>query len=147
MITIQAKLTFPSKEDEQIVLDLMRRWSSCMRYAYNRLLEGSSRNTLKRELQGVFNLNSRYVDDAIMKAKSVLESCKERDENPSKVIFGGRGLFDKLKKRHINGKAYKRLRQEWQERRKGNLHSRGDRSKKGNFNTRIEIYEYTGYRG
>jgi len=71
MITIQAKLTFPSKEDEQIVLDLMRRWSSCMRYAYNRLLEGSSRNTLKRELQGVFNLNSRYVDDAIMKAKSV----------------------------------------------------------------------------
>ncbi|SFQ28956.1 transposase, putative, N-terminal domain-containing protein, partial [Caldicoprobacter faecalis] len=31
MITIQAKLTFPSKEDEQIVLDLMRRWSSCMR--------------------------------------------------------------------------------------------------------------------
>jgi len=140
MITIQAKLTFPSKEDEQIVLDLMRRWSSCMRYAYNRLLEGSSRNTLKRELQGVFNLNSRYVDDAIMKAKSVLESCRERDENPSKVIFGGRSLFDKLKKRHINGKAYKKLRQEWQERRKGNLYSRGDRSKKGNLNMRIEIY-------
>jgi IS605 OrfB family transposase len=140
MITIQTKLTFPSKEDEQIVLDLMRRWSSCMRYAYNRLLEGSSRNTLKRELQGVFNLNSRYVDDAIMKAKSVLESCRERDENPSKVIFGGRSLFDKLKKRHINGKAYKKLKQEWQERRKGNLYSRGDRSKKGNLNMRIEIY-------
>jgi len=141
MITIQAKLTFSSKEDEQAVADLMRRWSSCMRYAYNRLLEGSSRNTLKRELQGVFNLNSRYVDDAIMKAKSVLESCRERDENPSKVIFGGRSLFDKLKKRHINGKAYKKLKQEWQERRKGNLYSRGDRSKKGNLNTRIEIYE------
>ena len=141
MITIQAKLTFPSKEDEQIVLDLMRRWSSCVRFAYNRLLEGSSRNTLKRELQGVFNLNSRYVDDAIMKAKSVLESCRERDENPSKVIFGGRSLFEKLKKRHINGKAYKKLKQEWQERRKGNLYSRGDRSKKGNLNTRIEIYE------
>jgi len=139
MITIQAKLTFPSKEDKQIVLDLMRRWSSCMRYAYNRLLEGFSRNTLKRELQGVFNLNSRYVDDAIMKATSVLESCKKREENPSKVIFGGRGLFERLKKRHINGKAYEKLRQEWQERRKGNLYSRGDRSKKGNLNTRIEI--------
>ncbi|SFP92577.1 transposase, putative, N-terminal domain-containing protein [Caldicoprobacter faecalis] len=49
VITMQAKLTFPSKEDEQRVLDLMRRWSSCMRYAYNRLLEGSSRNTLKGE--------------------------------------------------------------------------------------------------
>jgi IS605 OrfB family transposase len=139
MITIQAKLTFPSKEDEQIVLDLMRRWSSCVRFAYNRLLEGFSRNALKRELQGVFNLNSRYVDDAIMKAKSVLESCRERDENPSKVIFGGRSLFDKLKKRHINGKAYEKLKQEWQERRRGNLYSRGDRTKKGNLNTRIEI--------
>ncbi|MBM7583287.1 IS605 OrfB family transposase [Caldicoprobacter guelmensis] len=139
MITIQAKLAFSSKEDEQAVLDLMRRWSSCVRFAYKRLLEGKSRNELKRELQGVFNLNSRYVDDAIMKAKSVLESCRERDENPSKVIFGGRSLFEKLKKRHINGKAYKKLKQEWQERRKGNLYSRGDRSKKGNLNTRIEI--------
>jgi IS605 OrfB family transposase len=141
MITIQAKLSFQSKEDEERVLDLMRRWSSCVRFAYNRLLEGFSRNTLKRELQGVFNLNSRYVDDAIMKAKSVLESCRERDENPSKVIFGGRSLFEKLKKRHINGKAYKKLKQEWQERRRGNLYSRGDRSKKGNLNTRIEIDE------
>ncbi|HBT19905.1 MAG TPA: transposase [Peptococcaceae bacterium] len=138
MITIQAKLTFPSEGDEQIVLDLMRRWSSCMRYAYNRLLEGYSRNELKRELQGVFNLNSRYVDDAIMKAKSVLESCKERGENPGNVIFGGRGLFEKLKKRHINGKAYKKLQRKWQEKRKGNLYSRGDKSKKGNLNTRIE---------
>jgi len=141
MITIQAKLGFQSKEDEQRVLDLMRRWSSCVRFAYNRLLEGKSRNELKRELQGGFSLNSRYVDDAIMKAKSVLQSCKERDENPRKVIFGGRSLFEKLKKRHINGKAYKKLKQEWQERRKGNLYSRGDRSKKGNLNTRIEIDE------
>ncbi|MDN5332095.1 MAG: hypothetical protein PWP45_1320, partial [Tepidanaerobacteraceae bacterium] len=71
MVTVQAKLIFNSNEDKQEVLDLMRRWTSCMRYAYNRLLEGKSRNELKRELQGIFNLNSRYVDDAIMKAKSV----------------------------------------------------------------------------
>ncbi|MDN5276257.1 MAG: hypothetical protein PWR01_222 [Clostridiales bacterium] len=112
-----------------------------VRFAYNRLLEGKSRNELKRELKGIFSLNSRYVDDAIMKAKSVLQSCKERDENPKKVIFGGRSLFEKLKKRHINGKAYKKLKQEWQERRRGNLYSRGDRTKKGNLNTRIEIDE------
>ncbi|KXG77760.1 hypothetical protein AN618_09580 [Fervidicola ferrireducens] len=123
MITIQTKLTFSSKEDEQEVADLMRRWSSCMRFAYNRLLEGKTRNELKRDLQGVFNLNSRYADDAIMKAKSVLESCKEREENPNKVIFGGRSLFEKLKKRHINGNEYKKLQQEWQEKRKGNLYS------------------------
>ena len=141
MITVQAKLIFESREDKQRVLDLMRRWSSCMRYAYKRLLEGHKRNELKRELQGIFNLNSRYVDDAIMKAKSILTSCKERGENPRKVIFGGRQLFEKLKKRHINGKPYKRLKIEWQEKRKGNLYSRGDRSKKGNLNTRIEIGE------
>ena len=138
MITIQAKLTFSNKEDEHAVANLMRRWSSCVRFSYNRLLEGSNRNTLKRELQKIFNLNSRYVDDAILKAKSILESYRARNESPSKVIFGGRGLFEKLKKRHANGKAYKKLKQEWRERRKGHLYSRGDRSKKGNLNTRIE---------
>ncbi|TCO63230.1 putative transposase, partial [Caldanaerobacter subterraneus] len=34
MIMIQAKLIFLNQEDKQIVLDLMRRWSSCMRFAY-----------------------------------------------------------------------------------------------------------------
>jgi IS605 OrfB family transposase len=139
VITIQAKLIFDSSEDKQTVFDLMRRWSACMRYAYKRLLEGHKRNELKKQLQGIFNLNSRYVDDAIMKANSVLKSCKERGENPRKVIFGGRELFEKLQKRHINGRAYRKLQCEWQEKRKGNLYSRGDRSKKGNLNTRIEI--------
>ncbi|ADL41742.1 transposase [Caldicellulosiruptor obsidiansis OB47] len=141
MITVQTKLIFEGSEDKQKVLDLMRRWSSCMRYAYKRLLEGHKRNELKKQLQGIFNLNSRYVDDAIMKAKSILTSCKERGENPKKVVFGGRQLFEKLQKRHINGKAYKKLQLKWQEKRKGNLYSRGDRSKKGNLNTRIEIDE------
>ncbi|ADQ47281.1 transposase [Caldicellulosiruptor kronotskyensis 2002] len=139
MVTVQAKLIFDSSKDKQKVLDLMRRWSSCMRYAYKRLLEGHKRNELKRQLQGIFNLNSRYVDDAIMKAKSILTSCKERGENPEKVIFGGRQLFEKLKRRHINGKANRKLQLKWQEKRKGSLYSRGDRSKNGNLNTRIEI--------
>ena len=139
MVTIQAKLIFDNSKDKQRVLDLMRRWSSCMRYAYKRLLEGYTRNELKKQLQGIFSLNSRYADDAIMKANNVLKSCKQKGENPRKVIFGGRELFEKLQKRHINGKVYRELQREWQEKRKGNLYSRGDRSKKGNLNTRIEI--------
>ncbi|MEQ6359286.1 IS200/IS605 family accessory protein TnpB-related protein [Thermoanaerobacter thermohydrosulfuricus] len=139
MIVIQAKLIFLTQQDKQIVLDLMKRWSSCMRFAYKRLLEGYNRNTLKRDLQGTFDLNSRYVDDAIMKARSTLESSKELGSNPKKVIFGGRKLFKKLQKRHINGKAYKKLKIRWHEKRKGNLYSRGDKSKKGNLNTRIEV--------
>ncbi|EIV99193.1 IS200/IS605 family accessory protein TnpB-related protein [Thermoanaerobacter brockii subsp. lactiethylicus] len=139
MIVIQAKLIFLTQQDKQIVLDLMKRWSSCMRFAYKRLLEGYDRKTLKRDLQGTFDLNSRYVDDAIMKARSTLESSKELGSNPKKVIFGGRKLFKKLQKRHINGKAYKKLKIRWHEKRKGNLYSRGDKSKKGNLNTRIEV--------
>jgi len=142
MILIQAKLVFLSQEDKQTVLDLMRRWSSCMRFAYKRLLEGYDRNTLKRDLQGMFDLNSRYVDDAIMKARSTLESAKELGRSPKRVIFGGKKLFEKLQKRHINGKAYKKLKIKWQEKRKGNLYSRGDKSKKGNLNTRIEVKEH-----
>ncbi|SFE72097.1 transposase, putative, N-terminal domain-containing protein, partial [Thermoanaerobacter thermohydrosulfuricus] len=82
MIVIQAKLIFLNQQDKQIVLDLMRRWSPCMRFAYKRLLEGYDRNTLKRDLQGTFDLNSRYVDDAIMKAESALESVRELGNNP-----------------------------------------------------------------
>ncbi|MGI1690736.1 IS200/IS605 family accessory protein TnpB-related protein [Thermoanaerobacter uzonensis] len=141
MIVIQTKLIFLDQEDKQIVLDLMRRWSSCMRFAYKRLLEGYDRKTLKRDLQGTFDLNSRYADDAIMKAIGVLESSRQLDNNPKKVIFGGRDLFGKLQKRHINGKAYKKLKIRWHEKRKGNLYSRGDKSKKGNLNTRIEVKE------
>ncbi|MDI3518441.1 MULTISPECIES: IS200/IS605 family accessory protein TnpB-related protein [Caldanaerobacter] len=141
MIVIQAKLIFLNQKDKQTVLDLMRRWSSCMRYAYKRLLEGHDRKTLKRDLQEPFELNSRYVDDAIMKAGSVLESSKELGNNPKKVIFGGRDLFKKLQNRHINGKEYQKLKTKWQEKRKGNLYSRGDKSKKGNLNTRIKVKE------
>jgi IS605 OrfB family transposase len=112
-----------------------------MRYAYKRLLEGHDRKTLKRDLQEPFELNSRYVDDAIMKAGSVLESSKELGNNPKKVIFGGRDLFKKLQNRHINGKEYQKLKTKWQEKRKGNLYSRGDKSKKGNLNTRIKVKE------
>ncbi|WP_029688112.1 IS200/IS605 family accessory protein TnpB-related protein [Thermoanaerobacter sp. A7A] len=139
MIVIQAKLIFPNQQDKQTVLDLMRRWSSCMRFAYKRLLEGYERKTLKRDLPKTFNLNSRYVDDAIMKARGVLESSRQLGNNPKKVIFGGRDLFRKLKKRHINGKEYKKLKTKWQEKRKWKLYSRGDKSKKGNLNTRIEV--------
>ncbi|AEM73189.1 transposase [Caldicellulosiruptor acetigenus 6A] len=72
MLTIQAKLIFDSSEEKQKVLNLIRKWSSCMRYAYKRLLEGYERNELKRQLQGIFNLNSRYVDDAQLSPDRVL---------------------------------------------------------------------------
>ncbi len=137
MITLQCKLTFENEKDKQKLFELMRKFSSCYKYAYNRLLEGHKRKELKKHLQKVFNLNSRYCDDAIFKAQSLINSCKERGQNPKKVIFGGRRLFEKLKKKHINSEQREKLKQKWEERRKGCLYSRGDKSKKGNLNTRI----------
>ncbi len=135
MITLQCELEIP-KTDKEILMALMRKFSSCMRYAYNRLLEDKERKDLKKDLQPVFTLNSRYVDDAIMKAKTVLESAIESGKNPAKIIFGGRKLFNKLKKSHLNGKRREKLKKEWKEKRLL-LYSRGDKTKAGNLNLRF----------
>ena len=77
MITLQCKLAFDTPQDKQAVLNLMRNFSACTRYAYNRLLEGWNRKELKKHLQTLFPLNSRYCDDAILKANQLLKACKE----------------------------------------------------------------------
>ncbi len=137
MITLQCRLEFKTIEEERKVLELMRNFSSCMRYAYNRLLEGMTRKELKKHLQKVFPLNSRYCDDAIMKANEILKSCKEREQNPKKVIFGSRKLFEKLSKKHLTGKKREKLKKEWKKKRQGTAYSRGDKAKKGNLNLRF----------
>ncbi|MBC7347424.1 MAG: transposase [Clostridia bacterium] len=55
----------------------MRLFCACLRWAFNRLLEGRTREELKKEGQELFGLNSRYVDDAILRAKEVINSHKE----------------------------------------------------------------------
>jgi IS605 OrfB family transposase len=140
-IGVHARLVFLKKEDEQAVLDLMRRFSGAVRFAYQRLLEGQDRKELKREdgpLCTLFGLNTRYADGAIEKAQATLDSAKELGQDPRKVVFGGRKLFEQLKRRHLLGKARERLRREWKERRQGLLYSRGDATKKGNANLRLE---------
>jgi predicted transposase len=96
---VHARLVFPKKEDEQAVLDLMRRFSSATRFAYQRLLEGQDRKELKREdgpLCTLFGLNTRYADGAIEKAQAALDSARELGQDPRKVVFGGRKLFEQL---------------------------------------------------
>ncbi len=139
---VQAKLHLPSQEDRKALLDLMRRFSSAMRFAYQRLLEGHSREELKREdgpLCQLFRLNTRYADEAILKAQGVLDSARERGVDPRAVVFGRRGLFEGLKRKHLSGKRLLQLKREWREKRQGLLYSRGDRSKGGNLNLRLEV--------
>jgi len=138
---VHARLVFLKEEDEQAVLDLMRRFSGATRFAYQRLLEGRDRKELKREdgpLCTLFGLNTRYADGAIEKAQAILDSAKELGQDPQKVVFGGRKLFEGLKRKHLSGKALLALKRAWKERRRGLLYSRGDAAKKGNANLRLE---------
>jgi IS605 OrfB family transposase len=138
---LHARLVFPDPRDEAAVLDPMRRFSSATRFAYNRLLEGQDRKELKREdspLCRLFGLNTRYADGAIEKAQAALDSARELGQDPRKVVFGGRKLFEQLKRKHLSGKALLALKREWRERRQGLLYSRGDAAKKGNANLRLE---------
>ena len=50
----------------------------------------------------LFNINIRYSDDAIFLANSTISLCKERGQNPKKVIFSSRKLFEQLSKNHLN---------------------------------------------
>jgi predicted transposase len=119
----------------------MRRFSGATRYAYQRLLEGKNWEELKREngpLCQLFGLNTRYAGAAIEKAQATLDSAKELGQDPRKVVFGGRKFFEQLKRKHLSGKALLALKREWKERRQGSLCSRGDATKKGNANLRLE---------
>ena len=106
MRTIHGRLLFDNPQDMESLKNLTRRWSSACRYAYKRLLEGMDLNTLRKTLQEIFNLNARYAHSAIIKAQALMKNRKELNKSLRKVIFGGRGLFEKLRKRHINGKRY-----------------------------------------
>ncbi len=138
---VHARLVFLKEGDEQAILNLMRRFSSAVRFAYQRLLEGQDRKELKREdgpLCTLFGLNTRYADGAIEKAQATLDSARELGQDPRKVVFGGRKTFEQLKRKHLSGKALLALKREWKERRQGSLYSRGDAAKKGNANLRLE---------
>jgi IS605 OrfB family transposase len=112
-----------------------------MRFAYQRLLEGEDRKELKKCLAKLFDINTRYADDAIFLAQSMLLSCKESKQNPKKVIFGSRRLFEQLKKKHLVGRKRIKLKEKWREARQGNLYSRGDKGKQGNLNLRFQWVE------
>ncbi|RPF49623.1 IS605 OrfB family transposase [Thermodesulfitimonas autotrophica] len=66
-----------SRGEENPLQTEMRLFSSCLRWAFKRLLEGFPRNVIKKLGQEFFGLNSRFVDDARLKAQAVLDSQKE----------------------------------------------------------------------
>jgi len=136
-VTVECLLAFDKDEDKGRVLTLMRKFSSIVRFAYKKLMDGAERKELKKLLSRKYGINTRYSDDAILLTKQTLESCIEREQNPKKLVFGSRELFEELTKKHLTGKRRETLRQKWEERRYGVLYSRGEKSKEGNLNLRL----------
>jgi len=136
-VTVECLLAFDKDDDKGRVLTLMRKFSSMVRFAYKRLLHGAERKELKKLLSRKHGINARYSGDAILLAQQALDSCVERGQNPKKLVFGSRELFEQLKKKHLTGKRRDELRQKWGERRYGVLYSRGEKSKEGNLNLRL----------
>ena len=133
--TIQTRLRVDAEQKEALD-NLMRKFSSAVRIAYNRLKEGYDRKDLKRNLAISCEINTRYADDAILKAQRILN----RSGKDTKVIFGGKHFFNKLKKKHLDNKKQNELKKKWKDKRQGNLYARGDSTKQGNPNLRI-LYE------
>ncbi|MDA8336962.1 MAG: transposase, partial [Peptococcaceae bacterium] len=65
------------REGETPIDTEARLFSTCMRWAFNQLLDGRTREELKKAGQIIFGLNSRRVDDAILKAQAVIDSQRE----------------------------------------------------------------------
>jgi IS605 OrfB family transposase len=136
-ITVECFLAFDTDEDKKRVIDLMRRFSSMVRFAYKRLLEKTEEKALRKQLPIRYGINARYSNDAILLAQQTLESCLERKQNPKKLIFGSRAFFKQLKKKHLIGTRREKLRKKWEERRYGILFARGEKAAKGNLNLRL----------
>ncbi|MFA1819663.1 hypothetical protein ACDX78_05610 [Virgibacillus oceani] len=52
-------------------------FSSAIRYAFNRLLEGETKSNLIKKVNVNFDLNKRYAEDAVLFAQGIISSQKE----------------------------------------------------------------------
>jgi predicted transposase len=117
MLTIIGKLITQEESASQVV-DMMHRYSSCMHFVFQRLLEGQERNALKREMPSLFKLNTRYCDDAILQAQGLIKNMQEKGVDPKKTVFGGKSLLKQLSKKHLSQKQMDAKKEEWKEKRR-----------------------------
>jgi IS605 OrfB family transposase len=110
--------------DFEALNQLMRDWSSCMRYAYQRIHKDRlAGNEVVKACKPLYmtKLNQRYIQDAVLKAKAITQEH---------ALFGGRKSWSKM----LTGLITK---QEWHRIRDSELYSRGDITKQGNPNIRV----------
>jgi len=111
--------------DFNTLKQIMRDWSSCVRYAYQRVHKDGLTygNDVVKACKPLYmpKLNQRYIQDAVLKAKAI---------DQEHALFGGRRLWKKL----LTGLITK---PQWHGIRDNELYSRGDLTKQGNPNIRI----------
>jgi len=107
----------------------MRLQSSAVRSAYNRLKENYSNKDIYHLIRKTFpKLPSRYITHAIIKASTI-------NQEYDNIVFGGKSIFEKLSKNHLQGKQRETLKNQWKENRQFNLVSigTGNNIEKGNL--------------
>lgn len=134
--TIQGCLIRLTDEKREAIEEIIRRFESATRYAYAHICDDMSILDIEKDVMQKFSLNSRWAKDAVARAKAAYAGAeklveKGRLESPRKLIWGGRKNFEHRSKCEITNEEWRRIRsnQFW---------SRGDKSKSGNLNLRIE---------
>lgn len=128
----ELKLTIPgyfvglTEKDQQVIEQLLRCFGNTRRRAYRLKQQGLKKGVIEKLLQTDHQLNSRYAKDAYYTIKDL----------PSHVTFGG------LRNQRLREKK-KISKEEYRNRRNAFLFSRGDRSKQGNLNLRLDIATMT----
>jgi len=112
-------------ENNSRIFELMKYQCSATRSAYQVIHKHKLKNNdvkiyVKKNYMN--NLNQRYVADSCSLAKGIIHESS---------IFGGKKLWDKLIKKNIT-------KEQWRQIRNNQLYSRGDKTKKGNPNIRIQ---------
>jgi len=122
------KVTIPGyicgiSEDEKAKLErLLFKFGRARRRAYSLKQKGYTKSEIERILQEEIGLNSRYIKDAYHSVKDL----------PPHVTFGG------LKNQRLREKG-KISKEEYHKRRNSIVISRGDKSKGGNLNMRLDL--------
>ena len=76
--TFKIEITRLRQEDRAMIDELMMRYCSARRFAFNRLLEGNTVNQTVHLLQDTtLSLNWRYFEHAAKDAEAIIESQKE----------------------------------------------------------------------
>ena len=102
--------------------DLLRKFGNARRRAFSMKRKGVATASIEKILQCEIGLNSRYTKDAYYSIKDL----------PYNATFGGL-KNQRLREKHMITK------EEYKKRRNAILISRGDRSKKGNLNLRLDL--------